>query len=197
MRLLKPAYDSLSDEQLVHRMQLGDKRAFDQLYGRYAQALFYFFMRALWKDKEKAQDFVHDFFAKLIQQPQLFDINRSFKTWMYAVANNMCKNEYRKQGTRKEMYAAGGDAPLAVPDPAMNVLKVTQDAQFNEAFQSALKNMDDKHREVFTLRHIEGLSLKEIAEILQINGGTVKSRLFYATKHLATVLKEFERVLID
>jgi RNA polymerase sigma-70 factor (ECF subfamily) len=109
----------------------------------------------------------------------------------------MCKNEYRKQGTRKEMYAAGGDAPLAVPDPAMNVLKVTQDAQFNEAFQSALKNMDDKHREVFTLRHIEGLSLKEIAEILQINEGTVKSRLFYATKHLATVLKEFERVLID
>jgi RNA polymerase sigma-70 factor (ECF subfamily) len=196
MRLIRPTYTSLKDEDLVQRMQQGDKRAFDQLYERYAQVLGYFFMKALWRDKEKAEDFVHDFFAKLISQPELFDVNRTFKTWMYAVANNMCKNEYRKQGTRKEMKSDFG-SNFQVVDSKENIVNRTQDAQFKTAFQLELDKMDDKHREVFSLRHLEGLSIKEIAEVLSINEGTVKSRLFYATKHLATVLKEFEHVLID
>jgi RNA polymerase sigma-70 factor (ECF subfamily) len=115
---------------------------------------------------------------------------------MYAVANNMCKNEYRKQGTRKEMKSDFG-SNFQVVDSKENIVNRTQDAQFKTAFQLELDKMDDKHREVFSLRHLEGLSIKEIAEVLSINEGTVKSRLFYATKHLATVLKEFEHVLID
>jgi RNA polymerase sigma-70 factor, ECF subfamily len=61
MRLIKPLYTSLKDEELVQLMQRGDKRAFDQLYTRYAQLIFKFFFNALWRDKEKAEDFVHDF----------------------------------------------------------------------------------------------------------------------------------------
>jgi RNA polymerase sigma-70 factor (ECF subfamily) len=57
-----------------------------------------------------------------------------------------------------------------------------------------LDELDDKHKEVFSLRHIEGLSIKEIAEVLEINEGTVKSRLFYATKYLAESLKEFNPI---
>jgi RNA polymerase sigma-70 factor (ECF subfamily) len=52
--------------------------------------------------------------------------------------------------------------------------------------------MDEKHREVFALRHLEGLSMKEIAEVMEINEGTVKSRLFYATQKIAQQLKEFD-----
>jgi RNA polymerase sigma-70 factor (ECF subfamily) len=55
--------------------------------------------------------------------------------------------------------------------------------------------MDEKHREVFALRHLEGLSMKEIAEVMEINEGTVKSRLFYATKFLAEKLKVYNPVL--
>ena len=54
--------------------------------------------------------------------------------------------------------------------------------------------LDDKHKSVFSLRHFEGFSLKEIAETLNINEGTVKSRLFYATKTLAGTLKEFNPI---
>jgi RNA polymerase sigma factor (sigma-70 family) len=132
----------------------------------------------------------------LIRQPELFDVNRTFKTWMYAVASNMCKNEYRKNETRKE-YKSDVDTAFQYIDSKENILQQTQNAQFKQAFLTELKKMDQKHREVFSFRHLDGLSIKEIADILLISEGTVKSRLFYATKHLAHVLKEFEHVLID
>ena len=62
-------------------------------------------------------------------------------------------------------------------------------------FELNMGELDHKHREVFEMRHIQGLSIKEIAEILDISDGTVKSRLFYATKNLAEKLKEYNPVL--
>ena len=56
-------------------------------------------------------------------------------------------------------------------------------------------DLDEKHKEVFSLRHLDGLSIKEIAEVLEISDGTVKSRLFYATKYLSESLKEFNPTL--
>ena len=64
-------------------------------------------------------------------------------------------------------------------------------ALFREAFEGQLLVLDAKHREVFELRHFDGLSMKEIADVLKISEGTVKSRLFYATKYLAEGLKDF------
>lgn len=72
-----------------------------------------------------------------------------------------------------------------------NVLNEVFDQQFKEAFNHSIAKLDQKHKEVFLLRHFEGLSMKEISEVMEINEGTVKSRLFYATKQLATELKVF------
>ena len=190
MRLFGPQYKKMNDEELMLSISRGDKRAFDELYGRYANPLLIYFIRMLWKDREKAEDFVHDLFAKIINKPELFDASRTFKTWVYSVANNMCKNEYKKQEVRKNT-STGLDNTYAVADSNSNVLNEVQDSIFQEAFQRSLENLDDKHREVFSLRHEDGLSIKEIAEVLEISDGTVKSRLFYATKYLSESLKEF------
>ena len=99
MRLFGPQHKKMSDEELMQCISRGDKRAFDELYVRYAKSLLTYFMRMMWKDREKAEDFVHDLFAKIINKPELFDSTRSFKTWVFSVANNMCKNEYKKQET--------------------------------------------------------------------------------------------------
>ena len=101
MRLIKPRYQEMTDESLMIAVSKGDQRAFDEIYQRYSSPLLGFFIRMLWKDREKAEDFVHDIFAKIIRKPELFDPKRSFKTWVYSVANNMCKNEYKKQEVRK------------------------------------------------------------------------------------------------
>jgi len=193
MRLFKKEYGSLSDEQLVIAMAGGDQRAFDHLYKRYSGPLVSYFMRMMWKDREKAEDFVHDLFTKLIHRPELFDPSRSFKTWVYSVANNMCKNEYKKQEIRKNT-SNGLDSSYPVSDPNKNTMNEAHNALFKEAFEDQLLELDQKHREVFEMRHFDGLSMKEIAEVLVISEGTVKSRLFYATKYLAEGLKAFHPV---
>ena len=184
----------MTDESLMISISKGDKKAFDEIYKRYASPLLGYFTSKLWRDREKAEDFVHDIFAKIIRKPELFDPSRKFKTWLYSVANNMCKNEYKKQEVRKNT-STGLDGHYALTDTKSNVMSEVQNMQFRDEFEESLEALDVKHREVFRLRHLDGLSIKEIAEVLEISDGTVKSRLFYATKYLAESLKEFNPVL--
>ncbi|MBL1279290.1 MAG: RNA polymerase sigma factor [Fluviicola sp.] len=184
----------MTDESLMISISKGEKRAFDEIYVRYSGPLLGYFMRMLWRDREKAEDFVHDIFAKIIRKPESFDPTRKFKTWLYSVANNMCKNEYKKQEVRKNT-STGLDGHYALSDSNSNVLEEVQDMQFREQFEESMDALDDKHKEAFRLRHISGLSIKEIAEVLELSDGTVKSRLFYAAKYLAESLKDFNPVL--
>jgi RNA polymerase sigma-70 factor (ECF subfamily) len=190
MKLIRKEYQAMTDEQLVIAMAGGDKQAFDHLYTRYSNALIAYFMRMMWRDREKAEDFLHDLFTKLIHRPELFDTTRSFKTWVYSVANNMCKNEYKKQEIRKNT-SNGLDSSYPVMDPNKNTMNEVHHAHFKSRFNEQIMELDIKHREVFEMRHFDGFSMKEIADALEISEGTVKSRLFYATKYLAKGLKEF------
>lgn len=193
MRLIKPQYKNMTDESLMVSIRKGDKRAFDEIYDRYSGPLLGYFIRMLWRDREKSEDFVHDLFAKIIRKPELFDTDRKFKTWIYSVANNMCKNEYKKQEVRKNT-SSGLDNHYALTDTNSNVMKDVQDNQFREDLELSLDSLDLKHKEAFRLRHMDGLSIKEIAEVLEISDGTVKSRLFYATKYLAKSLDHYNPI---
>lgn len=194
MRLIRPQYKTLSDEDLMIAIGKGDQRAFDEIYHRYSGPLLGYFIRMLWKDREKAEDFVHDIFSKIVRKPELFDPTRKFKTWVFSVANNMCKNEYKKQEVRKNT-SNGLDEHYAVGDSSTDVFSEVHEGFFRAEFEECLAALDEKHSESFKLRHIEGLSIKEIADVLEISEGTVKSRLFYATKYLAESLKEFNPVI--
>ncbi len=191
MRLFRPSYKEYTDEVLMQKIASGDQRAFNDLYERYATPLLNYFFRMLWKDREKAEDFVHDLFAKIIQKPESFDTARTFKTWIYSVANNMCKNEYKRQQVRSGT-TNGLEAYSAIADENVNALQQTHHSLFGEEFQAKLNELDEKHREAFVFRHMEGLSIKEIAEILEISEGTIKSRIFYATKYLAEELVHYQ-----
>lgn len=189
MKFFRKSISDWTDESLMHAISEGNQHAFTELYERYAGKLRGYFRNMLWRDEEKAEDFVHDLFAKIIQHPALFDTSRSFKTWVFSVASNMCKNEYKRMEVRKNTIH-GADTSYAVSSE--NVMNQVQDVQFREEFEEKLQELDEKHRSVFTLRHLDGLALKEIAEILEINEGTVKSRLFYATKFLANELSVYQ-----
>ncbi|HLU86159.1 MAG TPA: RNA polymerase sigma factor [Taishania sp.] len=190
MSWFQKSYEQYTDEQLMKKLASGNQLAFDELYARYANVLLNYFHRMLWKDREKAEDFVHDLFLKIIQNPNSFDTSRTFKTWIYSVANNMCKNEYKKQQVR-----AGSNLPLheytTVEGKETDALIKTHFSFFNEAFNKQLYDLDEKHREVFIMRHLEGLSIKEISSILGVNEGTIKSRIFYAVKQLSNGLTAF------
>jgi RNA polymerase sigma-70 factor (ECF subfamily) len=102
----------------------------------------------------------------------------------------MCKNEYKKQEIRKNT-SNGLDSSYAVADKNKNTFNEVHHSLFKKEFDQQLVLLDQKHKEVFEMRHFDGLSMKEIADILEISEGTVKSRLFYATKYLAEGLKDF------
>jgi RNA polymerase sigma factor (sigma-70 family) len=195
MKLFKKDYSTYNDEDLMRFFLKGDQKAFEQIYDRYESFMINFFYRKLWSDRIKAEDFTHDLFTKIIDKPDSFDPNRSFKTWLFSVANNMCKNEYKKQEIRKP---TSYDIPEGVDAKDVNQLQdvAVDAANFNEQLKIELNKLGEKHREVFMLRHFEGLSLNEIGETLEINTGTVKSRLHLATKNLADKLEVFRKTMI-
>lgn len=195
MRLFKKDYKTYKDEDLMDLFKKGDGKAFEEIYQRYEQFMVNFFYRKLWSDRIKAEDFTHDLFTKIIDKPDSFDTSRNFKTWLFSVANNMCKNEYKKQEIRKP---TGYDLPEGVnaKDTAKLPDAEVDQNNFKEQLNIELKKLNDKHREVFMLRHFEGLSLNEIGEVLEINTGTVKSRLHHATKALADKLAVFRKTMI-
>ncbi len=172
------------------KVQQKDAHAFEVIYDRYSSQMMAYFYKMLWQDSVKAEDFVQDLFMKLINKPELYDSKRSFKTWLYSVAHNMCKNEYRKQEVRKGtkntlddgMQVSGGDYDH---EKKMDV------GAFNEALDEALQALEEKHRSVFIMRFKLNLSIKEISDSMDISEGTVKSRIFYCLKKLNAGLQEY------
>ena len=169
----------------------GKEQAFTQLYGRYAKKMLYFFYQRLYQDEARAQDFLHDLFLKLLEKPHLFNPDKCFKTWIYALATNMCKNEYRRDALRGVQVHNFAFESVEELKPT-SVLADRYDKQyFATQLKLELNKLDDNHRLVFILRYQEELTVSQISEILDCPEGTVKSRLFYGIKKLAQSLKAF------
>lgn len=195
MRLFGKSLQSLSDEELFVRIREGDSKAFAELYDRYASWLMRYFYRMLWKDKELAEDQVQDFFTKLAANPEIFDGRRSFKTWTFSVANNMCKNHYR--------HAAIVDkkSPEITAEIEVSTISRSDDEMDKSTFLQRLEDelllLDDDRRSTFILRFFDELSIKEIAIALDCSEGTIKSRIFYTLQHLNKKLKDFEHLILN
>ncbi len=183
-------YTSYSDNELMQLVVDKDSRAFSELYDRYSQMLANYFFKMLWQDEEKAQDFMQDLFTKIIEKPHLFDLKRNFKTWMFSMANNMCKNEYRKQSIRKNT-SYDMDEGYQIKDNQASALDSLQDSLFSEKLTQELELLDEKQKSTFVMRYFQDMSIKEIAQALDLSEGTVKSRLFYTLKKLTVSLKDF------
>ncbi|MBP8823338.1 MAG: RNA polymerase sigma factor [Flavobacteriales bacterium] len=180
----------LSDERLMELVVRGNERAFTTLFDRYQRKLLSYFHRMLWNDHERAQDFLQDLFTKLAQQPARYDPKRPFSTWLYSVANNMCKNEYRRQAVRTaaqpHLKASNNHTTEAIGGNALD------HRQFNSRLEEELDKLDPDQKATFVMRHYEDMAIKEIAAVFGISEGTVKSRLFYTVKKLAASLPEFD-----
>ena len=173
-----------TDNELMQQIVAGDQTSFGQLYHRYKDRMYYYFYRMLGNSPELANDFLQELFMKLVEKPESFNPKFSFSTWFYSVANNMCKNEYRRREVRNEFQAAEAfSSQLDYPTEA----SVEPEQLIGKVF-ATLEEMGEEHRSAFLLRYREGFSISDVAEILGLPEGTVKSRLFYARKVLAEKL---------
>jgi len=183
-------YPLLSDNELMQFIVKGESRAFSEIYERYNGMLINYFYKMLWQDREKAQDFMQDLFAKIIEKPKAYDSKRNFKTWMFTIANNMCKNEYRKQAIRKNT-SYDYNENIQIKDTNIDAVQNTDNQIFNKKLDQELDKLGDKQKATFVMRYFQDMPIKEIAETMNCSEGTIKSRLFYTLKKLTVSLKEF------
>jgi RNA polymerase sigma-70 factor (ECF subfamily) len=178
----------------MQKIQQGKTGAFDELYRRYSQRLLLYFFRMLGRDENKAQDFLQDLFVKVIEKNHLFRPGARFSTWIFTVAHNLCKNEYRRMEVRKIMeYGVDPDTlPILSGNEFLQLEKKMDFDRLKELMEKALEGLDENQRSTFILRFQEQLSVKEISEILGCSEGTTKSRLFYVTKKFAQKFKVYD-----
>lgn len=195
MPFFRKSVQSHTDQALLALIKEGSEKAFDELYGRYGKRLLHYFYKMLGRDEAKAQDFLQDLFLKIIEKPHLYNPARSFETWVFSVAHNMCKNEYRRTGVQNSIFsnAETRHVPDDSVDLAGDFTGFHDAALFKKLLQQELDAMDTDQRTTFVLRHQENLSIEQISQVLDCPPGTVKSRLFYAKKRLAARLKIFDR----
>src|SRR5690606_15019511 len=184
-------YATCTDEELMAYVVKGRHQAFEQLYNRYSKPLLRFFYRQLYQDEEKAQDFLQDLFLKVVEKSNLYHPDKKFKVWIYAIASNMCKNEYRKNEVRGNKVMDFDFTEII--DPSFSTLSNGFDQRlFNQMLAKELEKMDDLHSLTFAMRYQDNLSVKEISEVMECPVGTVKSRLFYSLKKLSSGLDIFD-----
>ena len=158
--------------------------ALEELHRRYSKRLLGYFIRMLNRDKDLAQDYVQELFLRLMEKKHLYDPEKKFYSWVFAIASNMCKTSYRHFGKTVSLHPVSHDSGIS--DESL-----TEKNEFLNALQQALDELDHLHKDVFVLRYLEHFSLQEIATILEIQVGTVKSRLFNATRKMAARLHDF------
>lgn len=189
MNFFKININHLSDEALMGRLINDDPKALTELYNRYGKKLLGYFINMFNGDVEKAEDFLHDLFIKLMDKKALFNTDRKFYSWIFTMASNMCKTEFRKPIIKSLLIDGDSTthAKLMVED------ENTLDSKaFKADLKQSINQLSHDHKVVFILRYHQQFSVSEIAEITETNIGTVKSRIFYATEKMAKSLKNYQ-----
>ena len=184
------------DDQLIARTQAGDPDAFDELVIRYSPRL-YGLVYNMTSNHEDTNDLLQDIFAKAYRSIKGFQGKSSFYTWMHSIAVNMTINFLKKRGRRQTTSLDDVDAGVQ-NDPdfieATSASDPRKEANLNELqrrLNEAMLRLSIEHRAVVTMFDIQGMPHAEIAKILGVSEGTVRSRLFYAHRQLQNYLEEF------
>lgn len=184
----------------------GQARAFEVLLARHERGVYNFILRSV-HNTARAEDLTQDVFLRVIKSAQRYQRSARFTTWLYTIARNICIDQSRRRGTRREVSLdrkIGGDDEQGrsyldqLSDPQANSggVEVTR-GQFRQKLQRALEQLPDEQKEVFLLREVSGLKFREIADVVGIPENTVKSRMRYALEALRGHLEEFRGYSFD
>jgi RNA polymerase sigma-70 factor (ECF subfamily) len=158
------------DERLIARLRGGDLAAFDRLYERYESPL-YGFIRSYVNDTAEAEDVFHEAFMQVLRNREL-ELSR-FRAWLYTTARNLCLNRLR---SRRRSDDAKRQLVALAPEPPADPERQLANARAREALDVAVGQLPQTLSEVFHLR-ASGMSYEEMASVLELPLGTVKSRM--------------------
>jgi RNA polymerase sigma-70 factor (ECF subfamily) len=180
------------DLSLIKRFKAGDISAFEEIVLKYQDKI-YDLCRHMLQNAHDAEDAAQDVFVKAYQNLNRFKPEASLLTWLYRIAINTCI-DYRRKPFFESLFKTSKEGDVFAVDQlsdSPSPERLYESKQISHAIQLALGRLSEKLRTVIVLKEIEGLSYEEIAEILEVSIGTVKSRISRAREELKELLINF------
>ena len=188
---VNPAVHDL-DLELVERHRFGDAQAFDEIYHRFDQMVYNLAFR-LSGDAELAADLTQEIFLRVFRHIGQFRGHSSLKTWIFRIAVNHCRSCLGRKHLLTQPFVdeprEGGVLGLNFPDPSRDPEELAVAADASRRVTVGLAKIPPKFREAVVLRDLEGLSYEEIAEVLGVRIGTVRSRIARGREQLRALLE--------
>ena len=182
----------MTEQELVSRAKAGDQDAFEQLVLDNQNRVYSLALRMV-NDREEAADLAQEAFLKAWQGLPSFQGESSFSTWVYRLATNVCIDFLRRQKRRQEIEPVASiddeESGWTEPsDPDQDPQRHLERAELHRAVARGLEALPDHHRQVLVMREVSGLSYQEIGRALELDLGTVKSRIARARQMLRKIL---------
>jgi len=180
----KAGYEELEDVALVRRSQSGDREAFSALVRRHQHLVYnvsYRFMR----DAAQAEDMAQEAFLKAYRLLNGFRGDCSFTTWMYRVTSSVCLTELSRRKRRGEV-----EMPHETGDNLATTRMAPEEADLKEQIRKCVTYLSDRYATIITLYYLNGSSYDEIAQVMDVPLGTLKTWMFRARKQLRRIVEK-------
>ncbi len=177
-------------DQIIERARLGDRGAFNKLVSLWYKRI-YNFTNKYFNDHDLASEASQRTFIKVFDSlDQLSDANK-FKSWIYVIALNYCRDEDRKQGRVSKIFIDECDQVKNRQEDKVRKGPEVQleSSELSEIVLEGLNELPEEQKTIVIMKEYEGLKFREIAEVLCISENTVKSRLYYGLKNLKKILE--------
>ena len=182
----------MNERALVELARAGDEAAFEKLVTLYERKVYATAFRYT-ANEHDAMDISQEVFIRVFRFIHTFNLESSFSTWIYRITVNVCKDHLRKRASRAELPLEltdeeSGEYTVEISDSTYDPVELYEQAELRQEIRRAIDDLPDNYKEIVLLRDIGGLSYDEISQTLDIEVGTVKSRLSRAREKLRNFL---------
>lgn len=180
----------MDDKHILARARRGELDAFEELVRQYEKRVYAVALRSS-GSPEDAADITQEVFLRAWRSIESFRGDSGFSTWLFRITMNLCVDHARHKNAQPQtqpLVVGEEDAERPIPDTAPTPEEHLENSELGRELAAALDEVSEEHRRIVLLRDVSCLSYTEIAEVLEISEGTVKSRLSRARIALRTIL---------
>lgn len=181
--------NQLTDRDLMRLISSEkDKKAWEVLYQRYHARLFSYFTRLLKGDTARSEDLLQDTFLKIFEKAWQYNPDYAVSTWIFTIATNHLKTQWRKESKPQEDIEN-----IEAISSQISPEEATSKSIIKDQINYLLDQVSIEHKETYILRYQQGFSTKEVADVLDLSEGTVKSRLFKVTQLISKYFQSHKK----